>query len=87
MVLPRYNFSYITRDKVTFLTTMVKEEIHMDADQAKSVLKHSIITTLKRLRTFYQLRFIQTCIQDQLVTNKIYLSIKMTPECICIINI
>ena len=29
MVLPRYNFSYITRDKITFLTTMIKEEMHI----------------------------------------------------------
>ena len=74
MVLPKYNLSYTARDKITYLTSKVKENINIDAYQAKEVLKHSIITTLKRVRVFNQLRFIQTCIQKQLPTNKVYLS-------------
>ena len=40
-------------------------------NQARKILKHGVITSLQRIRTIEQLRFIQTCIQQRLTTKRI----------------
>ena len=72
MKLPKYNLAYNTRDLINSLAKKTSDQKHdVSFNQAKKVLKHGVITSLKRIRTAEQLRFIQTLIQQKLTTKRI----------------
>ena len=77
MKLPKYNLSYNTRDLIHSLAKSTCErKYEVSFSQARKVLKHGIITSLRRIRTIEQLRFIQACIKQKLTTKRISSSVE-----------
>ena len=71
MKLPKYNLCYNTRDLIKSLAENANDRNDVSFNQTRKILKHGVITSLKRIRTIEQLRFTQTCIQQRLTTNRI----------------
>ena len=77
MKLPKYNLAYNTRDQLQLLAINASERKYdVGFNQAQKILKHGIISILKKIRSFEQLRFTQRCIKHKLTTKKIFASTK-----------
>ena len=66
MVLPRYSLSKRTLSTIHDLTRNKD-----NANQARSVLKNSVITSEKRVRVLEQIWFTKDCIKHRVTTNRI----------------
>ena len=66
MVLPKYSLNKRTQDTVHRIS-LTKENAH----QAKGILKHSLMSSMKKVRLLEQLWFIKSCISEDLITSRI----------------
>ena len=71
MVLPKINYGYITRNTIRNISSNIPPRFIVSHHQAFSILKHFILSSIRRLRIAKQLTFISECIQEEIYTNKI----------------
>ena len=70
--LPSFNLSYKTRDQINLLSSRINgRNESISKNQAATILKQAIITSLKQICISEQLKFIQRCVSNNLSTKRI----------------